>query len=702
MVNQLKAIKCKFKKILHPNVNYSKLFDCISRTNKITQYCYHFIRYYILNKFEKDEEIPEVNVNFVKRVFKVLSKSSRGPKNKQSMNDIHLYLKKFMKYSKMNDLLDAKNLSYILNEEEVKISTVYSNNIKINFHKYLFQALNELSNIPRIKRKKKEEINTFTDIEKEEYKKQINELMKYRKEKIKNLSEIKKDILMNTLNSDIKHHKFIQNFRNEYLPELSKKTLMEDVVATPFKYLKSLLKMNRVLEDKELKMFQSLPLRNDLSPKYVSLNTGVLRDVFGVRENNKLKPQEVWNKYFNINPKIFKIKGCCFDNYIQTDGFSVSIIFMNNEDFKRKTITHEKMTTASKKGKQKLKIMTKEDIIKEKQKQQSEQKKKENEKEEFIKKKKDEFKKLNIEDKEKIKLSMRLKQEFPYFDDILKNDELKKHLEEQYEMKKIVGCDPGLKDLLTMLDLKGKRFNYRKKRRINETKRNKYQRLRQSKFNWLIEDNKELNNKLKKYSCKTTYINKFKSFIKTKFSLIDKLGKNKIDIYGNYINKLKWYSYINTRRHEDKLLNEIEETYGKDTTIIIGDWSQKDGIKGISAPAIGLKRLLKKRFEVYLLDEFGTSKKSYKTGEDMEHHKIIKTYVKDGKEIKYIKEMYSILKFKTSNGYGCINRDMNAVQNMIKIIKGEIEGSGRPEYLQRKHKELKTKSIKPIDRKAEL
>ena len=230
-------------------------------------------------------------------------------------------------------------------------------------------------------------------------------------------------------------------------------------------------------------------------------------------------------------------------------------------------------------------------------------------------------------------------------------------------------------------------------------KEKKYQTLRQHKFNSLIKDNEKLNNKLKECVCKTTYVDKFKKYIKTKFLLIEKLRQEDLKNYGNYVNKLKWYSYINTRRHEDNLLNEIEKKYGKNSTIIIGDWSQYDRIKGMSAPSIGIKRLLKKRFEVYLVDEYNTSKMHHQTREEMKHHKIMLSYQKDGKDMKYLKEMYSILTFKTSNGYGCINRDMNAVKNMLQIIKGEIEGTDRPEHLRRQFKQLQIK--KSINRKDE-
>lgn len=72
----------------------------------------------------------------------------------------------------------------------------------------------------------------------------------------------------------------------------------------------------------------------------------------------------------------------------------------------------------------------------------------------------------------------------------------------------------------------------------------------------------------------------------------------------------KWYSYINTKRTEDNMLNKIENKYGKDIKIIIGDWSIGKQMRiFISTPNLSIKRKLNTRFEVYNIDEFRTVRK---------------------------------------------------------------------------------------------
>ena len=288
---------------------------------------------------------------------------------------------------------------------------------------------------------------------------------------------------------------------------------------------------------------------------------------------------------------------------------------------------------------------------------------------------------------------MKLKAEFVYINDAIKDENLRKHLVNQLNKKKLVVTDPGKRSILTMLGENGK-FNYRSRRRIKETKRLKYNRMRLNKFNNLLKNPnvKKLNITLTETSHKTTKVNMFKKYIKIKYNMIREIGDEKMKIFSNYVNKLKWHAYINKKRHEDTILNEIEKKYGKDATIVIGDWSAKDHIKGISSPNIGTKRLLSKRFEVYLIDEYNSSIINHLSKERMEHLKLLMN-IKDNKGViikSYLKEMYSIFTYKMSNGnLGCINRDYNATLNMKAIVESIINGNGRPKEFQRITKQIK-------------
>ena len=170
---------------------------------------------------------------------------------------------------------------------------------------------------------------------------------------------------------------------------------------------------------------------------------------------------------------------------------------------------------------------------------------------------------------------------------------------------------------------------------------------------------------------------KYDKFIENDLQLDKFLGMEK---YNKYLQKIKWFRYINKQRHESKLLDELEEIYGKDAIFMFGDWSGKNSIKRISMPNMGMKKLLAKRFEVLLINEFNTSKLYWKTEEETKNLKITKTYKKkDGTVCTIEREIYSLLTFQMSKlKLGIINRDYNATKNMYKIIKSIITTGKRP------------------------
>ena len=55
-----------------------------------------------------------------------------------------------------------------------------------------------------------------------------------------------------------------------------KKSIHYDIKVRPFSYLKGMLYMNSILEEHERKLFQPIPLRTDIIPKYITLDTACL------------------------------------------------------------------------------------------------------------------------------------------------------------------------------------------------------------------------------------------------------------------------------------------------------------------------------------------------------------------------------------------------------------------------------------------
>jgi hypothetical protein len=159
-----------------------------------------------------------------------------------------------------------------------------------------------------------------------------------------------------------------------------------------------------------------------------------------------------------------------------------------------------------------------------------------------------------------------------------------------------------------MYDDKGNKYVYRNKRRIKETKRLKYQKLKEN----YIKKNKinKFECDLKNYNSKTCDYKNFEKYVKCKNiingAVFDKYtNNNKLLLLETFFRKYKWYAYINKKRHEDNILNEIENIFGIDSVFLFGDWGKGKQMRNfISTPMIGLKRKLSERFKIYNLDEF--------------------------------------------------------------------------------------------------
>jgi hypothetical protein len=122
-----------------------------------------------------------------------------------------------------------------------------------------------------------------------------------------------------------------------------KNNIHYDVKLRPFAYLPGMLYMNSILELEEQKLFQPLPLRNNIIPKHILLDTASLVSLFcpankteGIKKgelHKKLKENQhdIWNAFLNLKHTIFKNKHYQFHHQIQTDGISCCLFFIRKD-----------------------------------------------------------------------------------------------------------------------------------------------------------------------------------------------------------------------------------------------------------------------------------------------------------------------------------------------------------------------------------
>jgi hypothetical protein len=665
--DKITTIKCPLKLIIKDENYKSIIFDACNRTNQIVIHSYQFLRLWILNKYHSDEQIPLINENLIKMCFKSLIKESSGPKpkgnNLKLLEEFKIFYKNTYKNLGLENVLDGSYLSQILNNMSIDMKTNIENNIKLHFFKYVNRFVN--SSFRKIN-------NDIID------KADKGKKIELRKILNKDIYEIKQDLFNNTLKSNVKYYDWINKHRNNIFPKEYKKTYEFDIQNEPQKYIKSMIYMCLEIEKENTKSFQFFPLRTDISIKNIQIDTKSLIELFIKEDKGKLLKdienvkEQIWNTFFKLNTKIFKQNNYIFDYVILTDCHTVSIKFLNKKNMEEETKKKENKKNKKKENKEKTKDMTNEQKEEYKKLEKENKKNKETEYKLKLKDKKDkakaEFKKLTKNEQQKKKDEIKKQQidnnkELKYIDD-LNDNELK-----QLDNNEWVVVDTGMRVPLYMKNKKGIRFRYSNKKHANRLCRFKYQKI--------IKKHKDKNNiskienELSLYNSKSCNIEKFKDFIKNK----NRVNKLLFEKYNDEIfRKYKWYGFLNKKHTDAKLVREIKQIFGKDTTIIYGDGSFNDTCKkgNISVPNKRIRNLLKENFKMYNIDEFRTSKIHYKSEVECEN-----LYITDKKG--KIRKIHSVLTYKMENKEsGCINRDENAVNNMIKIVENQIKNKERP------------------------
>jgi hypothetical protein len=176
------------------------------------------------------------------------------------------------------------------------------------------------------------------------------------------------------------------------------------------------------IEELGTKSFQFFPLRNNLIPKYIPIDTKSIIELLvddtsllelNVNDKNVLLndiftcKHQIWNLFFKLNNPIFKQSHYSFDYRISTDCFGVSIKLIHNNHIEKSN--QQKLNLKNKRNimKNNCKDMTQEEKevykLKVKNDKKLEQEKLKLENKQKRDKQKEEFKKLSKEEKDKLR-----------------------------------------------------------------------------------------------------------------------------------------------------------------------------------------------------------------------------------------------------------------------------------------------------------
>ena len=500
--------------------------------NDLVIHTYQFIRLYVLDKYTKNQPLPIIDETFILYCIKTLgTRDNRGKKGKDTelLETLEQFYKTEYQLLLNHEKTNLKNTTFLLPYLATQIHTSLHNNFQEHFIQHFLRFINKTTN----------QITEDKSI-----------LFQF---KNKCLSLEKTDIIFD-------------DWKNIHLPNILpteiKKSIHYDIKVRPFEYLKGMLYMNSILEKQESKLFQPLPLRNNIIPKHIIIDTASLINLFcpekdkdgkkvkkgELLSNVKDNQNEVWCNFLDLKNKIFKNKYYQFHNQIQTDGISCCLLFI------RKDLKDKKWGS-------RVPVLQEQDFH-------------------------------TIEDLSKEQL------------DALKD-------------RNIVGCDPGKHSLVYMMDKNGNKLEYTASQRKIESygKRNQRILLQEKKKHKIIEKEKILSIQ----NSKSVNYDKFKVYLVEK----DKLNKETTDFYKKEVwRKMKFRQYSYGKKSIDTFLNKIKETFGENILIGYGNWSRSSQMK-YTMPTMnkGLRKLIHKKYDTITINEFYTSQKCCECRKDLKHYK---------------------------------------------------------------------------------
>ena len=422
------TIKTTLKSVLHNHTAVQPVItNLVFEMNDLMIHSYQFIRLYVLKCYNDNQPLPEINEKFILYCIKTLGiRDKRGIQSKDT--DLLETLQEFYdkEYQPLlnHEKTPLKNKSNMLPYLATQLHTSLSNNTQEHFIQHFLRFINK----------------TTKDITEDK-----SVLFKFKKQLLECNEET------DTIFDEWKH-----THLPNILPENIKKSVHYDVKVKPFDYLKGMLYMNAVLEKEDHKLFQPLPLRNNIIPKHIILDTACIVNLFSLEGKTKTElfkaikenQYDVWNNLLNLQHKTFKSKHYQFHYQLQTDGISCSLLFI------RKDLKDKKWGS-------RVPTLQEQDFH-------------------------------NIEDLSIEQL------------DTLKD-------------RNIVGCDPGKHSLVYMMDKQGNKLQYTASQRKIESygKRNERILLQEKKRNHIIEKETHLSSK----NSKSVDYEKFKVFLVEKDKL---------------------------------------------------------------------------------------------------------------------------------------------------------------------------------------
>jgi len=313
----MKTNKDNFKNILKDNSILPIINDLVNRTNKIVIHSYQFLKLFLIHLYDNNQIFPIIDKEYLCDIFKVLTirKCGSGGYTYENSPDqlrklIDFYNNVYSKTISNNEIIYYDKLSYILGYEAIDMITNINNNIQEHFIEHLYKYVHIVFDIK----------NKSDEITKNNKDKQVRKEL--HKQLYDEISKVKKDLIsFEEFKSDIKYHNWIKEERIKLFPNKTSfqennifyelKSNTQYFLGSMFYISNTLEKINEIKfknEEKQIRLFNVLPLRTNIISKNILIDTcGLISNFLGTEATtgylNNYKKQnlyfELWNRFLS-------------------------------------------------------------------------------------------------------------------------------------------------------------------------------------------------------------------------------------------------------------------------------------------------------------------------------------------------------------------------------------------------------------------
>ncbi len=337
-----KSIKTSLKSVLkHPEINTKILNDAVVKSNKIVIHTLQFLKLYLLDYYENNNKsLPNISKELINNSMKVVcgeKTEKRGkPANKETieMKDtlISFFNQHYLPLTQ-TDPIDYAGMNTILDYLKEDVITMYENNIQLHYVEYVERYVNVVW-------KKKMIVDKI---------RKIGKPQKEREARVRTLCAELRKIKNDLLNVDGKpyqssphYHNWITEQKQNILPikkKYEKNNIYYDLKCSPMDYFPCMIFMMKRVENDGESVNNVFPLRSEIAPKYIRLDTTTLVNLLLRKEHGtkgfyktkgELKKNEdkIWEFFFRTERKMFCKTGYSFHHMVSTDGVGLSVLFL--------------------------------------------------------------------------------------------------------------------------------------------------------------------------------------------------------------------------------------------------------------------------------------------------------------------------------------------------------------------------------------